>query len=55
MKSEHKLLRALAESDDDVKNDRVAPMKDSFTYLRTSLLERESKPTEGSDPSRKPS
>lgn len=40
MKSELELLRTLAEAEDDVKNERLAPMQDSFDDLRTSLLER---------------
>ena len=39
MKSELELLRTLADAEDDV-NARLAPMQDSFDYLRTSLLER---------------
>ena len=41
MKSELELLRTLADAEDDVRNARLAPMQDSFDYLRTSLLERE--------------
>lgn len=40
MKSELELLRTLAESDDDVKNGRVAPIQDSFDQIRASLHER---------------
>lgn len=40
MQSELELLRTLAESEEDVKSGRVAPMQDSFDDLRASLLER---------------
>ena len=40
MKAELELLRTLAESEDDVKKGRLAPMQDSFDDLRSSLLER---------------
>jgi len=40
MKSELELLRILAEADDDVENDRVAPMQDTIEDLRAALLER---------------
>lgn len=43
MKFEFELLRTLAESDDDIKNERVAPMQDSFNNLRTSLLARKTR------------
>lgn len=39
MKSELELLRTLAEAEDDVRNDRVEPIQDSFDDLRTSLNE----------------
>lgn len=39
MKSELELLRTLAEAEDDVKNGRIAPTKDSFDNLRSSLIE----------------
>ncbi|WP_066188790.1 MULTISPECIES: prevent-host-death protein [Gracilibacillus] len=40
MKAELELLRTLADAEEDVKNERVAPMQHSFDDLRTSLLER---------------
>jgi prevent-host-death family protein len=40
MQSELELLRTLAESEEDVKNGRIAPIKGSFDDLRASLLER---------------
>ena len=40
MQSEPELLRTLAESEDDVKNGRIAPIKGSFDDLCASLLER---------------
>ncbi len=40
MKSELELLRALAEAEEDVINDRVAPIQDTFNDIRNSLLER---------------
>lgn len=40
MKYELELLRTLSEAENDVKNGRLAPMQDSFTELRASLLER---------------
>lgn len=39
MKSELELLRTLAEAEDDVRNNRVEPIQDSFDDLRTSLNE----------------
>lgn len=41
MKSELELLRMLAQAEDDVRNDRVAPVKETFDDIR-SLLEEES-------------
>lgn len=40
MKSELELLRALAEAEEDVINDKVAPIQDTFNDIRNSLLER---------------
>ena len=40
MKSELELLRTLAEAEEDVFNGRVAPIKDTFSDIRKSLLER---------------
>ncbi len=40
MKSELELLRTLAEAENDVKSERVAPMQGSLDDLRASLLER---------------
>ncbi|HLR68355.1 MAG TPA: type II toxin-antitoxin system Phd/YefM family antitoxin [Virgibacillus sp.] len=40
MKSEHELLRTLAEAEEDVKNGRVASIEDSIEDLRSSLFER---------------
>ena len=40
MKSELELLRTLAEAENDVVNDRIAPMQDTFDDIRKSLLER---------------
>ncbi len=40
MKLELELLRALAEAEEDVINDRVAPIQDTFNDIRNSLLER---------------
>ncbi len=40
MKSELELLRALAEAEEDVINDRVAPIQDTFNDIRSSLVER---------------
>ena len=42
MKSELELLRTLAEAEEDVVNDRVAPIQDTFDDIRKSLLERKS-------------
>lgn len=42
MKAELELLRTLAEAEEDVVNDRVAPMQDTFDDIRKSLLERKS-------------
>ena len=42
MKAELELLRILAESEDDVRNDRVAPIEDTFNDIRRMLeMERE--------------
>ena len=38
MKSRIELLEILAEADDDVKNDRVAPVAETFDDLRKILL-----------------
>jgi len=38
MKSNIELLEILAEADDDVKNDRVAPVAETFDDLRKILL-----------------
>lgn len=38
--SELELLRILADSEDDVLNDRLTPAKDSFDQLRRNLLDR---------------
>lgn len=40
MKSELELLRTLAEAEDDVRNGRTAPMRDTFDDIRSSLLAR---------------
>ncbi len=40
MKSELELLRALAEAEEEVINDKVAPIQDTFNDIRNSLLER---------------
>ena len=37
MKAELELLRVLAESEDDVRNSRVAPIEDTFASIRRSL------------------
>ena len=39
MKAELELLRVLAESEDDVRNKRVAPIEDTFASIRCSLEE----------------
>ena len=39
MKARLELLEILAEADEDVKNNRVAPMSDTFDDLRTMLQE----------------
>ena len=39
MKARIELLETLAESDEDVKHGRVAPMKDTFDDLRSLLKE----------------
>ena len=40
MKSELELLRTLADAEDDVKNDRIGSMQDSFNDLRQTLMKR---------------
>ena len=40
MKAELELLKTLAEAEDDVKNDRLAPIQHAFDDLRDSLLGR---------------
>ncbi len=40
MKSELELLRTLAEAEEDVNNDRVADIQDTFDDIRKSLMER---------------
>lgn len=40
MTAELELLRTLAESEEDMKQGRVAPIQDTFDNIRTSLLER---------------
>ena len=37
MKAELELLRLLAESEDDVRNNRIAPVEDTFMSIRRSL------------------
>ena len=37
MKAEMELLRMLAESEDDARNGRVAPVEDTFASIRRSL------------------
>ncbi|MUV37812.1 hypothetical protein JNUCC1_01618 [Lentibacillus sp. JNUCC-1] len=37
MKSEMELHRTLADAEDDVKNERIAPMQKSFDDIRVSL------------------
>ena len=39
MKARLELLEILAESDEDVRNGRIAPIKDTFNDLRTLLKE----------------
>ncbi len=39
MKSRLELLEILAEADDDIKNDRLAPIQDTFDDLRCILKE----------------
>ena len=39
MKSRIELLEILAEADEDVRNERVAPMEDTFNNLRSILKE----------------
>lgn len=38
MKSELELLRTLSEAEEDVVNERTAPMQDTFDEIRKSLL-----------------
>mgnify|MGYP001947482434 FL=1 len=40
MKFELELLRMLADAEEDVKQERVAPIQESFDELRTSLQQR---------------
>jgi len=40
MKAELELLRVLADAEDDVENDRIGSMQDSFDDLRVSLRKR---------------
>lgn len=40
MQSELELLRTLAEAEDDVANDRVAPIQNTFADIRSALAER---------------
>ena len=40
MKSELELLRALSEAENDVVNERVAPIQNTLDNIRKSLLER---------------
>ncbi|MEF9880048.1 MAG: type II toxin-antitoxin system Phd/YefM family antitoxin [Clostridia bacterium] len=40
MKTELELLRTLSEAEEDVRNGRVAPMRDTFEGIRNSLLRR---------------
>lgn len=42
MKSELELLRTLAEAEEDVVNERVAPIQETFNDIRKSLMERNS-------------
>ena len=39
MKSRIQLLEILAEADDDVRNERIAPIEDTFNNLRSILKE----------------
>ncbi len=39
MKSRLELLEILAEADDDVRNERIAPIEDTFNNLRSILKE----------------
>ncbi len=39
MKSRIELLEILAEADDDVRNERIAPIEDTFNNLRSILKE----------------
>ncbi len=39
MKARIELLEILAEADDDVRNERIAPMEDTFSNLRNILKE----------------
>lgn len=40
MKSELELLRTLAEAEEDVVNDRVGPIQNTFDDIRKALMER---------------
>lgn len=40
MESELELLRTLAEAEDDVKNNRVAPIHETFDSIRQELMQR---------------
>lgn len=40
MKSELELLRILSEAEDDARNERTAPIQDTFNDIRSSLLAR---------------
>lgn len=42
MKAELELLRTLADAEEDVKQGRIAPVKNTFDDIRKSLLERKS-------------
>lgn len=43
MRSELELLRTLAEAEEDVVNERTAPIQNTFDDIRKALLERESR------------
>lgn len=38
MKAEFELFRTLADAEDDVRNDRVAPMQNTFDEIRAELM-----------------
>lgn len=42
MQAELELLRTLSDADEDVRNGRTAPIKDTFDVIRKALLSRES-------------